>query len=91
MPLYIVHYCDPTVVTDTELSKAYKDIIQMNPDLSQILLLRRLGRAGPDPALLSIWGARSYVAVEQLLRREAPSAWNVVDLGVYRAFGEEVL
>lgn len=91
MPLYLIHYCEPTVITDTELLKAYKDVIQENPDLSQILLLRRLGRAGPDPELLSIWGARSYVALEPLLRRKAPSAWKVVDLGVYRAFGEEVL
>jgi hypothetical protein len=75
MPLYVVHYCEPALVTDGELSKAYEDCTQMNPDLSPILLLRRFGRAGPDPGLLSIWGARSYVALEPLLRREAPSAW----------------
>jgi hypothetical protein len=91
MPLYLIHYCEPTVAADGELSKAYEDVIQVNPDVSQVLLLRRLGRAGPDPELLSIWGARSYVALEPLLRCKAPAAWNVVDLGVYRAFGEEVL
>ena len=91
MPLYVVHYCEPTAATDGELSKAYEGSVRMNPDHAPILLLRRLGRAGPNPALLSIWGVRSYIALEPLLRREAPSVWNVVDLGVYRAFGEEVL
>jgi hypothetical protein len=90
-PLYVVYFCEPATGTDGELSKAYEDYMLIYPDIIPVLLVRRVGRAGPDPALLAIWGARTYVALEPLLRSEAPSAWNVVDIGVYRTFGEEVL
>ncbi len=56
-----------------------------------IRLLRRLGALGPDPALLAIWGIASYAAGEPILRDRFPAGLKLVDLGIYRDFGQEIL
>ncbi len=90
-PLYVIHYCEPKALTDAELAEAYEGVAAASREISEIFLLRRIGQAGPDPALIAIWGAPSYVSLEPLLRESGPGAWNILDAGVYRPFGEEVL
>ena len=50
-----------------------------------------IGRAGPDPALLCVWAIPSHAAVEAMLRDDRLPGMQLVDIGLYRSFGDEVL
>jgi hypothetical protein len=89
-PVYVVEYCDPRQADDVEIRSAFADRVARHPEVHLIRLLRRLGQLGPDPALLSIWGAASYAAAEPLLRDTSLQGLRGGDLGIYRAFGEEI-
>ena len=60
-PLHIVEYIDPQGQNDDAIRAAFADRANRHAPLRQILLLRRIGRAGPDPALLCLWAAPDYV------------------------------
>jgi len=85
--LYLILYCEPGGATNEALINAYQRIDTNR----QLLLLRRVGKAGPNPPVLAIWGGPTYVALEPLIRDGDRQAWNVVDLGIYRPFGTEIL
>jgi hypothetical protein len=85
--LYLILYCEPGGATNEALINAY----QKTDTNTQLLLLRRVGKAGPNPPVLAIWGAPTYVALEPLIRDGDRQAWSVVNLGIYRHFGSEVL
>ena len=85
--LYLILYCEPGSLTNEALIDAY----QKTDTDSQLLLLRRIGKAGPDPPVLAVWGAPTYVALEALIRKEDCQRWSVLDLGIYRSFGNEIL
>jgi hypothetical protein len=85
--LYLILYCEPDGATNEAMIKAYQKT-GMN---TQLLLLSRVGKAGPNPPVLAIWGASNYVALEPLIRDSDRQAWSVVDLGIYRPFGSEIL
>jgi hypothetical protein len=89
--LYIVEYCDPSQASDARVRQALADRATRHPEVKPIRLLRRMGQLGPDPALLSIWGAPSYAAAEPLLRDISFGDIRLVDTGIYRPFGEEVV
>jgi hypothetical protein len=89
-PIYVVEYCDPRQADDVEIRNAFADRVARHPEVYPIRLLRRLGQLGPDPAVLSIWGAASYAAAEPLLRDTSLQGLRMDDLGIYRAFGEEI-
>jgi len=89
-PLYVVEYCTAQG-EDAEISAIFAKRGTRHADLRHILLLRRLGRLGPDPALISIWGAPSYAVAERLIRTADQPDLDLVDAGIYRRFGEEVL
>jgi hypothetical protein len=55
-----------------------------------IFLLQRLGRLGPDPGLMAIWGAPSWSAAEPLIGTPERTDLDLVEVGIYRRFGEEV-
>lgn len=86
-PLYLILYCEPGGLTNEALINVY----QTSDTNSQLLLLRRVGKAGPNPPVLAIWGGPSYVALEPLIRDADRQTWSVVDLGIYRPFGTEIL
>ena len=90
-PIYIVEYCDPLQAADSDVRLTFESRAGRHHEVQPILLLRRLGHLGPDPALLSIWGATSYAAAEPLLRDTSLGEVRLVDVGIYRAFGEEIL
>jgi hypothetical protein len=85
--LYLILYCEVDGAADEALVKAYRKI----DTCTQLLLLRRIGKAGPNPPVLAIWGGPTYVALEPLIRDGHRQAWSVVDLGIYRPFGTEIL
>ena len=89
--LYIVDYCDPRLATDAEIRQGFADRAARHPEIVRIRLLRRLGQLGPDPAVMAIWGAPSYAVAEPLLRDTSLGAVTLVDSGIYRTFGEEIL
>jgi hypothetical protein len=85
--LYLILYCEPGGATNDALINHYQSI----DTSSQLLLLRRVGKAGPNPPVLAIWGAPNYIALEPLIRGGDRQAWGAIDLGIYRPFGSEVL
>jgi hypothetical protein len=89
--LYILEYCDPLHASDSDVRQAFAGQAKRHPEVKPIRLLRRLGQLGPDPALLSIWGAPSYAAAEPLIRDTSRRDIRLVDIGIYRAFGAEIL
>jgi len=90
-PIYVVEYCQPTEGAADEIRRSFVDRANRHRQLYLLFLLQRLGHLGPDPALMSIWGAPSYAAAEPLLRAEAPDNAKVIDVGIYRALGDETL
>ncbi len=90
-PVYIVEYSEPLKVENSEVQQTFSKRATRHHELQLIFLLRRLGHLGPDPALMSIWGAPSYVAAEPLLRDTSLANVQLVDVGIYRSFGEEIL
>jgi hypothetical protein len=89
--LYLIEYVDPQEQGDDSIRAALADRARRHGSLRHILLLRRMGKAGPAPALLSIWGAPDYATLEPILRDDRMGALRLVDIGIYRSFGEEVL
>src|SRR5262249_8395635 len=90
-PLHIIEYCAPSPVPPELIRESFRERAARVPDLGLRFLLLRVGHLGPDPALLAIWGAASYVAAEALLRAPAPSQASVIELGIYRTLGDETL
>lgn len=90
-PLYLIEYIDPRERDDDSIRAAVANRTRRHDALRHILLLRRVGKAGPDPALLSIWATSGYAALEPILRDRPMEGLQLVDIGVYRSFGEEVL
>jgi hypothetical protein len=90
-PLYVVEYCDPAGTGDEALRAEFAERSRRHAETRPLRLLRRLGRLGPDPAVLAVWGVASYVAAEPLLRAPWPVPIRLANVGVYRPFGEEIL
>ena len=88
--LYLILYCEPGRATNEAVISAYQKATNTR-QTPRLLLLRRLGKAGPDPSLLAIWGGPSYTALEPLIRDDDCAGLGVEDLGVYRCFGQEIL
>lgn len=89
--LYIVDYCEPHRATDAEIGRQFADRAARHPEIALIRLLRRLGQLGPDPAVMAIWGAPSYGAAEPLIRDTILGKIELLESGIYRTFGEEIL
>lgn len=89
-PLYVVEYCAARG-DEAEIGGVFAERGARYANMRQIFLLRRLGRLGPDPNLIAIWGASSYSAAEPLLRTDDLPDLELVDVGIYRRFGQETL
>jgi hypothetical protein len=89
--LYLIEYVEPQEQGDDSVRAVLADRARRHHALRHVLMLRRMGRAGPPPALLSIWGAPDYATLEPILRDGRMEPLRLVDIGVYRSFGEEVL
>jgi hypothetical protein len=90
-PLYVVEYCAPAPVPAEKIRESFQERAARHSDLGLQYLLLRVGHLGPDPALLAIWGAASYVLAEPLLRAASPTHVEVIDLGIYQTLGQETL
>ena len=90
-PLHAVEYVDPLDQPEEVLRAAFADRARRHGSLRQVLLLRRIGRAGPEPALLCFWTLPSHAAAEALLRDARLPGMSLADVGLYRPFGDETL
>lgn len=90
-PLYIVEYCDLLRSEDDAIRRIFAERANRHPEATPIRLLRRLGGLGPGPAVLAIWGVASYAAAEPILRDRFRDGLKLIDLGIYRDFGQEIL
>ena len=89
--LYLIEYIDPRDQGGDSIRAALAERARRHDALRHILLLHRVGKAGPDPTVLSIWAATDYASLEPILRDDRMEGVRLVDIGVYRNFGEEVL
>ena len=89
--LYLIEYVEPRGESDDSIRALLADRARRHHALSHVLMLRRMGKAGPPPALLSIWGAPDYATLDPILRDDGMEPLRLVDIGVYRSFGEEEL
>lgn len=90
-PLYLIEYIDSREQGDDAIRATLAERARRHGALRHVLLLRRVGKAGPPPALLSIWAAPDYGTLEPILRDDRIEPLQLVDIGIYRNFGEEVL
>jgi len=55
-------------------------------------LINRVGLLAPDPGGMAVWNFADYVAAEGFIRRTPPSGpVRIVQAGLYRNFGEEIV
>ncbi|MFO1056177.1 MAG: hypothetical protein U1E53_04340 [Dongiaceae bacterium] len=90
-PLTLVEYIEPQGEPDEAVLAAMAARAARHRAVRPLLLLRRVGRAGPDPALLAFWGAPGFAGLEPMLRDAAPGRLRPREIGLYRPFGTEVL
>jgi hypothetical protein len=86
-PLYAMEYLEPRDFTDQLQAQNTRSF----GDARSLLLLERRGKLGPAPSLLHLWGAPSYEALEPMLQDRDHGGCHLVDFGVYRVFGLEIL
>jgi hypothetical protein len=76
-----------------EVRAAYEERAADHLELKLNVLLDRIGRLGPDPRGIAVWGLPSWAALEgiarDLDRNDGPV--RLVDAGMYSEFGKETL
>jgi hypothetical protein len=72
---------------------AYEQRAAGHPELELFFVLDRIGRLGPDPPGLAVWGLPSWAHLEEIARDldgvDAPV--RLVHAGMYSEFGKETL
>jgi hypothetical protein len=89
-PRYLVESLDPQDAGGDAIAAAMAERAARHPAISPLLLLQRVGRTGPDPALLAVWGAPGLAALEPILRDLAAGPLSLLGAGLYRPFGTVV-
>ena len=76
-----------------EVRAAYEERAGRHGDLKLNILLDRIGRLGPDPRGIAVWGLPSWAALEGIARDldDAEGPVRLVDAGMYSEFGKETL
>ena len=90
---YIEFFDIPKGSSTDEVRAAYEARAAAHPALTLNILLDRIGRLGPDPRGIAVWGLPSWAALEEVARDldgvEEPV--RLVDSGMYSQFGRETL
>ncbi len=76
-----------------EVRAAYEERAGRHGDLKLNVLLDRIGRLGPDPRGIAVWGLPSWAALEGIARDldDGEGPVRLVDAGMYSEFGKETL
>jgi hypothetical protein len=77
-----------------QVRAAYDERAARHSDLKLNVLLDRIGRLGPEPRGIAVWGLPSWGALEQIARDldgDAGGPVRLVDAGMYSEFGKETL
>jgi hypothetical protein len=79
-------------VGDKAIADHFRARAARRRDATLNFVLRRIGRLGPDPGHLAVWGFADYVALEPFAR-DCPDddPFRPAEVGVYRWFGREIL
>lgn len=79
--------------TRDDVRSAYEQRVERHPELELHVLLDRIGRLGPDPRGIAVWGLPAWAALEEIVRdldgSDAPV--RLVEAGMYSEFGKETL
>ena len=72
---------------------AYSERAARHTDLKLNILLDRIGRLGPDPRGMALWGLPSWAALENVARDldDGEGPVRLVDSGMFSQFGKETL
>jgi hypothetical protein len=89
--LYVIEFWDALTIGSDEVLRSLTNRARAHPNVTMVLVIRRVGLLGPAPEGLTIWGSPSYAAAESLLRDASCPPIALTNLGVYRYFGDEVL
>jgi len=87
-PLYVVEY-SALRGSPEEIRGLFAERGARQEEVRQIFLLQRLGRLGPDPGVISVWGVPSHAVAEQFIRTADQANLDLEDVGIYRRLGEE--
>ncbi len=76
-----------------EVRAAYEERASDHGDLKLNVLLDRIGRLGPEPRGIAVWGLPSWAALEEIARDldAGDGPVRLVDAGMYSEFGKETL
>ncbi len=76
-----------------DVRAAYEERASGHPELKLNFVLDRIGRLGPDPRGLAVWGLPSWAHLEEIARDldGADAPVRLVDAGMYSEFGKETL
>jgi len=76
-----------------EVRAAYEERAGTHGNLKLNVLLDRIGRLGPDPRGIAVWGLPSWAALEGIARDldDGDGPVRLVDAGMYSEFGKETL
>lgn len=76
-----------------DVRAAYEERAAGHPTLNLNILLDRIGRLGPDPRGIAVWGLPSWAALEEVVRDldGVGEPVRLVDAGMYSQFGKETL
>lgn len=79
--------------TRDEVRAAYEQRAGAHPELELNFVLDRIGRLGPDPGGLAVWGLPSWAHLEQIARDldGVDTPVRLVNAGMYSEFGKETL
>jgi hypothetical protein len=91
--VYIEFFDIAEGATHDEVRSAYEQRAGGHPELELFFVLDRIGRLGPDPRGLAVWGLPSWAHLEEIARDldgvDAPV--RLVNAGMYSEFGKETL
>ena len=79
--------------TRDHVRAAYERRAADHPDLTLNVLLDRIGRLGPDPRGIAVWGLPAWAALDEIVRDldAGTGPARLVDAGMYSEFGKETL
>jgi hypothetical protein len=92
-PYYAEFLHLPAGVTDEDVRAFFDERRERHGELALNLLGARIGALGPDPRLIAVWSARSYSALETIVREldGVESPVRLEGAALYADLGKEIL
>jgi hypothetical protein len=89
--LHLVEFFAADEAPDAELAGWFQERARAEGSGRLGHVIRRVGLTGPDPGGMAVWTFKTYVEAEPFLRRRPKGGpARLVDIGLYRNFGEDI-